>query len=373
MKRLLSLLILSIMMVASIAPFHAQSQEDDTCDDYENELAFTERHPDDGSYIGQFAGIDNDFSRLTLPLYAESSPFNQPIPDDAAVDSRSEEKIEHLASEAVNGIVVSIRAWTVSAYVTDENTPRHDVMLIACWSPFGRILNVPIPDGALPDPVGDGHMSILALDEGYEYDFWQIEQLDDGTWQAAWGNRIPLDGDGIYPNGMGARGSGFGLLAGVIFPEELDTGEINHALVVSLPAPAEGGPVLPATESDGYSDQPLAIPEGARLQLDPTLDLDTLGLSGAERTFVEALQTYGAFVGDVGGEDLGFYIVNANSFVEWRYGDHFGEPDFDMMETGAIAIDSISIQDFRVLEYPSQIAEPEIDVMDMGIFADPRY
>lgn len=234
--------VIGILCILSIffAPHNIYSQDNADCDDYENELAFTARHPDDGSYIGQFTTAENDFGQLTLPLYDQTSVFNQPIPADATVDSQSDEYIAQLATEAVNGIVVSVRAWTVSAYVTDENIPRRSVELIACWSPFRRMVDVPIPDGALPDPVGDGHMAILALDEGFEYDFWQIEQLDDDTWQAAWGNRIPLDGDGVYPMGMGTRGSGFALLAGVIFPEELDAGVINHALVVSLPAPADG-------------------------------------------------------------------------------------------------------------------------------------
>jgi hypothetical protein len=40
---------------------------------------------------------------------------------------------------------------------------------------------------------------------------------------------------------------------------------------------------------------------GARIQLDPALDVSTLGLSSAGLTVARALQRYGAFIGDFSG------------------------------------------------------------------------
>lgn len=36
-------------------------------------------------------------------------------------------------------------------------------------------------------------------------------------------------------------------------------------------------------------------------------------------------------------------------------------------------IDSIGVDDFRVLELPSPTADPEIDVIDTSFYEEPRY
>ena len=377
--RLLFTLIIFALLSTGFGSITAQDDGGCSDDDEDDRIdAFEQRHPDDGSYIGAFANVENsDLNSLILPLYSPQSPLNQPIPADAAIDPDSDARIELLAEQAEDGILLSFRAWTMSAYVTDANTPRHDVELTACWSPFGVMLNVPIPDGALPDPVGDGGMAILALDEGYEYDFWQIEQLEDGRWQAAWGNRTPLDGDGNFVHGFSARGSGFTALAGLIWPAELDAGRIEHALIASIPEPAAGGPIYPATESDGFSSNPLALPEGARLQLNPDLDLDSLDLTPWQRTIAETLQTYGVFIADIGGTDFEIEAVNAISWSSWPFGQHFDDltqADYEDTETGGLSLDMFSIEDFRVLVLGNQNAySDEESSLDETLYADPRY
>ncbi len=114
----------------------------------------------------------------------------------------------------------------------------------------------------------------------------------------------------------------FSLIAGVIFPDELSAGEINHALAVSLPCVKTGGPVYPATESDGKCIKSGAIPEGARIQLNPELDLDKLNLSYHEYVICKALQEYGAFVVDVSGS-IEFEMVNPISFKNDIYEGYF--------------------------------------------------
>ena len=301
---------------------------------------------------------------LPLPLYSPDSPWNQPIPPDAAVDPRSDEMIALLVEDARNGSsppVLSVREWSVTVYVADENTPRTDVRLTAPWSSaYGALLDVPIPEGALPDPAGDSQIAILDLSTGYEYDFWQIRRGRAGEWAASWGNRIALESDGIYPTGMSARGSGFALLAGLIWPEEFAQGRIEHALLISLPHTATGGPVWPATESDGWSDDERAIPEGARLQLDPTLNLDEFEMRPYERIIAEALQRYGAFVGDSSGS-IELEAVNPISYPE----DPYPEGWFDVRWA---LLPGIPWEHMRVLELPPQNPDPLLEVADETIY-----
>jgi hypothetical protein len=105
-----------------------------------------------------------------------------------------------------------------------------------------------------------------------------------------------------------------------VMPYELRRGRIDHALLMSYPSTRAGGPVRPATESDGRTRGRSAMPEGARVQLDPSLDLDSLGLQGYERTIARALQVYGAYVGDTGGNGISLYALNPASTPQNPYG-----------------------------------------------------
>jgi hypothetical protein len=83
---------------------------------------------------------------------------------------------------------------------------------------------------------------------------------------------------------------------------------LSHALVVSSNI-AGPGFVGPATKSDGtnIAGVPTPIPEGYRIQLDPSIDVDAIpGITPAERVIAKTLQTYGAYVVDQGDATLAF-------------------------------------------------------------------
>jgi hypothetical protein len=104
----------------------------------------------------------------------------------------------------------------------------------------------------------------------------------------------------------GASASSLSIAGGLITLEDLEAGEINHALAIALPEIRGGVYALPARRSDGSSSDPLTLPEGAHLQLDPRLDVASLGLSPLARMIAEAAQRYGIFVRD-GAGDVTFY------------------------------------------------------------------
>lgn len=236
-----------------------------------------------------------------LSLYSGDSPFNVPIPADAKVHPDSRVMVRTIVDDAEKrGFFIAKERWTIPVYFADENTRRRSVKLTARWAPKSRILGVPIPRGTKPDPAADGHVSIIDLATGCEYDFWEFTKTARG-YEAGWGNATLTTGSGVFPKGLSARGSGFALPAGMIWPDELERGLIDHALVFSYVLTSRRGAVPPATESDGSSRKTGAIPEGARVRLNPRLDLDSLGLKPWERTVAEALQTYGMYLGDDGG------------------------------------------------------------------------
>jgi hypothetical protein len=111
------------------------------------------------------------------------------------------------------------------------------------------------------------------------------------------------------PNAAGNTG-----LAGVIRPEEVAQGHIDHALQIS----GVSGRVranfaaCPATHWDGNSTHPDSIPEGARIQLDPAYDVDAQPWPAWKKVIARTLQEYGAYVDDKGG-NLGFLGENSTN------------------------------------------------------------
>ena len=80
---------------------------------------------------------------------------------------------------------------------------------------------------------------------------------------------------------------------------------IEHALVVQSDTVCAGVFRAPAIKTDGDSTRTDCLPEGARLQLDPSIDVSKItGITPAERAVARALQRYGAYVIDRGGAPL---------------------------------------------------------------------
>ncbi|MBI2297915.1 MAG: hypothetical protein HYU66_03000 [Armatimonadetes bacterium] len=287
-------------------------------------------------------------------FYSADSPFNVPVPAGARVDPLSAAALAGLAESARHSFVLGWRRWSVPVYFVDAATPRYRVRLTADWAPRAALRGVPIPGGAQPDPEDDGQLCLIDADDGCEWDLWQARR-DGAGWSASWANVTTIRGDGLYARGLSARGSGFALAAGLVWPEELRAGRIDHALVMSYDFVRAGGPVPPATESDGESQRADALPEGARLQLDPELDLDTLGLAPWQAAIARALQVYGVYLAD-SGEGVELYAVNPLSLPPGAFDGLL--PDDDYPDLSPIPINRL-----RVLELPPQVADPPLDIL----------
>jgi hypothetical protein len=137
-----------------------------------------------------------------------------------------------------------------------------------------------------------------------------------GVWHATFGGFIPSvstnpgyyqdvkDGEGnfIERSSWGASATGMPLAGGLITKEDVDRGQIDHALSLGLVNSGAssilraGSFAFPAQRSDGGSTAADSIPEGARLRLDPSLEIDSLGLSPFVQMLAEAAQRYGMIV-----------------------------------------------------------------------------
>lgn len=261
--------------------------------------------------------------------FATTSPWRQPIPASPQIDPNSAEIIAHLLPEP--RMPANLVEFAVPIYRVSADTPTHTVTCTqggVC--PFAG-WPVPIPDGAAPNS-GSDH-SMVTIDEARDaiFEFWQAAN-NDGRWSTSWGAVNSLDGSGW---GGVATGSGASRLGGVIRLHEIATGEIPHALALQTnnACPSFRPPAL---KSDGESDRPDCLPEGTRLQLDPSLDLSTLGLTPGELAVATAMQRYGGYIMDQSGAALSVIFELDKDAAPGSLGQTYQDAgfrwDYDAME-----------------------------------------
>jgi hypothetical protein len=143
--------------------------------------------------------------------------------------------------------------------------------------------------------------------------------------------------------GHGARACGFPLVAGLITVAEMQQGSIEHALAIAYPHIRSRYYTPPASTAQPTTDQALGtrgVPCGGHIQLDPAIDLNTLGLSVSGMIVARALQKYGAFVGDFSGAVSLYADASPTAQAAWKTG---------LLSTYEIK-DQLNLSKFRVLE-----------------------
>jgi hypothetical protein len=223
--------------------------------------------------------------------WSASSPFNLPIIAEPEIDPRSEPIVELLRQN----VIVDLYEYGIVIEHAEAVTP---VAHVTCWERWGRCLPeeqspLPIPPETTPPPGSDRTTVIVDRQGNRAIGLWQAWKQPSGSWEAAWGEIVSLSGSGISP--QGGNGAGVSHLAGVVEIEEMQRGQIDHALVFSSRYVCEGEYRYPARKSDGESISRGCIPEGARIQLDPAVDVDALDAAAGTKIVARALQRYGAY------------------------------------------------------------------------------
>lgn len=244
---------------------------------------------------------------FTEPVFPDAKYWSQPIPADAAVDPNSQVWVDYLmkryGQRSDAAPFINVRRYAVPVWV---NGPQDAQMRIGeCRSypcPKAAGTKLPVPKAAKPDPGSDGHMVIVDESTGLAYDFFKAER-DGNTWTGAGGARVDYrDGDGSTGKIEGATAAHTALLAGLIRPQEIKRGRIDHALQMTLPGIGESAARCPADYSVSTVSEPEAPPEGTIYQLDPTLDVKAANVPRIVKIVGRALQKYGAVVVDNGGQ-----------------------------------------------------------------------
>lgn len=238
--------------------------------------------------------------------FADDSAWNQPIGSSVIIDPNSASMVGMLANGKQGA---ALYEFGTPVFFADANTPKYQINCTQDWGTCGlEGEEVPIPDNAQPAPGSDGQMVVVDLTAHKSYEFWQYKNDKAST---SWGAILPLDGDGRGSPQNHAVGAGTSRLAGVIRTYEIEQGVIDHALVFATKYCKASENRFPATKDDGKYVGTGAIPEGARIQLDPNVNVDGIpGITKAEKAVAKALQKYGAYAIDCGGTEMAFSFEN---------------------------------------------------------------
>lgn len=236
----------------------------------------------------------------------------------APVASNSAAMVSHLNSQVVNnwGGVAATNAYQYNAsfYTVSANTPKYNVKFDDCqgkgYTPSGlfdgaaHFKQIPIPNGAVPATGTDGNLSIYDPAADKLWELWVASKNSDGSWKACWGGRIDnvSKNEGTFDSYFGTTATGISFSGSMITVDEVRKGAINHAMYLAIMEPAMWNNFSwPAKRSDGWSTNPNAVPEGTRLRLDPSINVDSLALTPFGKMVAKAAQKYGFIVADKAG------------------------------------------------------------------------
>ena len=277
-------------------------------------------------------------SALAAPWrpFSAASPWNQRIPANTALDGDSETLIADLASRGP--WLVNMKDWSIPVYFVDaDHTPKHDVGdsrpgVYGAGFEFPRA--IPIPAGAVASPPvqkgSDYHLSLIDKTKGLEWGMWDAQQDASGRWSTGLGAVTDLNGTGVAPpwydsprefDSHRARASGFPLVAGLIFVDEIKAGRIDHALAFAYDHCRTGLFIPPASTSQNAQFDAVGsrgIPMGGRIQLDPAWDVAGSALSPAGKVIARALQEYGAYCSDYAGANVLYGENSPAAVAAWQ-------------------------------------------------------
>ncbi len=156
--------------------------------------------------------------------------------------------------------------------------------------------NTPIEGG--PNAEGDRHTIVLDSTNHMLYEVFSIFPARHG-WTAGGGSIFDLNSNAQRPDGWtSADAAGLSILAGVVQYAEVASGEVNHAIRVTLDY-SQRAYVYPATHFASSRTDTLIAPMGLRYRLKRSFNINRF--TGQARVIARALQKYGMIMADNGG------------------------------------------------------------------------
>jgi hypothetical protein len=247
------------------------------------------------------------------PLFPPSNWWNQDI-SRAPVDSNSAAFINFIGRTRRLHPDFGPPPYGIPYVGVGGGQPRVPIAFVAYGSEsddgFGGVPGYPVPEEAKSQPnfieggapgggtSGDRHLLVVDRDSWVLFELYAARWNPGANrWEAGSGAVFDLSRDDRRPEGWtSADAAGLAVLPGLVRYDETMSGEIGHALRVTVRS--TDGYVWPASHQAGGT--PGALPMGARLRLKASTDLS--GFPPEAQRIFRAMQTYGLIVADNGSD-----------------------------------------------------------------------
>lgn len=270
--------------------------------------------------------------------FEASSWWNTPLPADAPLDPAGSLILDYLrtAPESGPGCLTLAGAghshWGQPVYEARPGDPEYDVKGLS--EPLPELERMRIPEGARSGSNNDSNMTVYDRERGYvvalsgaEYD------PDSDEWSATGATVTYLASNGLHvatgqsddPRNRGSHRGNNGATMAVEL-DDVRAGVIGHVLKAASGPEVSDRYVFPMVGSDGdyHGSDPAVPPQGIRLRIKPTVDLEEQDLDPEALVIAQALQDYGFYIGDSGGATA---LKLQNTWAEgrgqlWKVGTH---------------------------------------------------
>jgi hypothetical protein len=223
-------------------------------------------------------------------IFPADNAWNRPI-DELPVHPRSSEYI----STAGRGKPLHVDDSLPFNVVGPDQPARP---LVNVGAPAESDLELfPVPANPAVEKNEDAHLLILQTGSCRLYEIYQAKRQ--GNWWTASSTAIfDLRSNHLRPDGWtSADAAGLPILPGLLRYEEVKSGQIRHALRMTVPR-SQRAYIWPARHFAASDSNPSLPPMGLRLRL--RRDFDTNGFSPQAKVILVALKKYGAFIADNG-------------------------------------------------------------------------
>ena len=241
--------------------------------------------------------------------FSPTSYWNTPLPADAPIAPDSAAVVSFIERDNQVGHLVLTGAgpkgrWGHPIYWAEPGDPTYRVGNDCSFSTPAAFSAVRIPLGARPDPGSDADMTVYDIGRGLVYGFWKARyDVGSNSWSACGGTAYSLSSNGLdggLAQSDDSANAGHRGLPPPVYAvrfDEIKAGVIDHVLRINVNTTGCSH-VFPMTGDECGTHAPAAPPEGARVRLDPSIDLAGLHLSPGALVIARALQRYGAVIGD---------------------------------------------------------------------------
>lgn len=186
---------------------------------------------------------------------------------------------------------------------------------------------------------GDAHVLLVEESTCTLYEIYAAKRKGNGSsWSAGSGAVWDLNSNALRPDTWtSADAAGLPILPGLVRFEEVEAGEIAHALRFTVPR-TQRAYLWPARHFASSSTDPSLPPMGVRFRLKP--DVDISGFAPRNRVILTALKKYGMMVADNGSA----WYLSGTSDPRWD-NDELHElqnlrgSDFEAVDVSSLQVD----------------------------------